>query len=86
MKIYANQLEQQLLKGLQSCYLIVGDEPLQLKEATDAIRKKAQSEGFTEREILHVDNKFKWDMLTASMGTLSLFAEKKINGVTFTNR
>ena len=78
MKIYANQLETQLLQGLQSCYLIVGDEPLQLKEATDAIRQKAKSQGFTEREVLHVDKKFKWEMLFASMGTMSLFAEKKI--------
>ena len=78
MKIYANQLDSQLTQGLQPCYLIVGDEPLQLKEATDAIRQKAQSDGFTEREVLHVDNKFKWEMLFASMGTMSLFAEKKI--------
>ena len=78
MKIYANQLDSQLSKGLQTCYLIVGDEPLQLKEATDSIRKKAQSEGFTEREIIHVDSKFKWEMLFASLGTMSLFAEKKI--------
>jgi DNA polymerase-3 subunit delta len=78
VKIYANQLESHLLKGLQSCYLIVGDEPLQLKEATDAIRQKAHSEGYSERERLNVDNKFKWEMLFASMGTMSLFAEKKI--------
>ena len=78
MKIYANQLETQLSQGLQPCYLIVGDEPLQLKEAVDSIRKKAQSEGFTERDVLHVDKKFKWEMLFASMGTMSLFAEKKI--------
>lgn len=78
MKIYANQLDSQLLKGLQSCYLIVGDEPLQLKETIDTIRQKAQSEGFTEREIIHVDSKFKWEMLYASLGTMSLFAEKKI--------
>lgn len=78
MKIYANQLAGQLSHGLQSCYLIVGDEPLQVMEAVDAIRNKAKSEGFTEREVMHVDTKFKWDMLFASMGTLSLFAEKKI--------
>lgn len=78
MKIYANQLESQLSQGLQSSYLIVGDEPLQIKEACDAIRAKAKSQGFTEREVLHVDAKFKWDMLFASMGTMSLFAEKKI--------
>ncbi len=78
MKIYANQLVSQLSKGLSPCYLIVGDEPLHLKEAVDAIRLKAKAEGFTERETLHVDKKFKWEMLFASMGTMSLFAEKKI--------
>lgn len=78
MKIYANQLSSQLAQGLQSCYLIVGDEPLQVMEAVDAIRNKAKNQGFTEREVLHVDNKFKWEMLFVSMGTLSLFAEKKI--------
>ncbi|MEZ5497461.1 MAG: DNA polymerase III subunit delta [Gammaproteobacteria bacterium] len=78
MKIYANQLESQLAQGLQSCYLIVGDEPLQLKEAADLIRNKAKLEGFVEREVLHVDNKFQWDILFASMGNMSLFAEKKL--------
>lgn len=76
MKIYANQLESQLVQGLQPCYLIVGDEPLQLKEAADSIRNKAKLEGFVEREVLHVDNKFQWDYLFASMGNMSLFAEK----------
>jgi len=78
VKIYQNQLETQLAQGLSGCYLIVGDEPLGVKEACDNIREKAKSEGFTEREVLHVDNKFKWDTLFASMGTLSLFAEKKL--------
>ncbi|MCF6289307.1 MAG: DNA polymerase III subunit delta [Proteobacteria bacterium] len=78
MKIYANQLASHLKQGLQSCYLIVGDEPLGLKEATDSIRKTAKLHGFTEREVLHVDAKFKWETLYASMGTMSLFAEKKI--------
>lgn len=78
MKIYPNQLTSQLTQGLQSCYLIVGDEPLQLKEACDEIRQTAKSHGFTEREVLHVDAKFKWETLFASMGTMSLFAEKKL--------
>ncbi len=78
MKIYPNQLDNTLKQGLQPCYLIVGDEPLQQQEAIDKIRQKAKTEGYTEREVLHVDKKFKWEMLFASMGTMSLFAEKKI--------
>ncbi len=78
MKIYANQLTNALNQGLSSCYLIVGDEPLQLMEAVDLIRSKAKSQGFTESEVLHVDKSFKWETLYSSMGTMSLFAEKKI--------
>jgi len=78
VKIFQNQLATQLVQGLSSCYLIVGDEPLGVKEACDRIRQKAKSQGFTEREVLHVDAKFKWETLFASMGTMSLFAEKKI--------
>jgi DNA polymerase-3 subunit delta len=78
VKIYANQLANTLSQGLSSCYLIVGDEPLQLMEAVDLIRSKAKAHGFTESEVLHVDKSFKWETLYSSMGTMSLFAEKKI--------
>lgn len=78
MKLYSNQLDAHLSQEFKSSYLIVGDEPLQLKEATDAIRAKAKSVGFLEREVLHVDKSFSWDTLQSSMGTMSLFAEKKL--------
>ncbi len=78
MKIYANQLANELKNGLQPCYLIVGDEPLQLQEASDAIRATAKTQGFSERQVLTVDKKFKWETLLSSLGTMSLFSEKKI--------
>ena len=78
MKLYANQLGKHLSEGLASCYLLVGDEPLQLQEATDAIRAKAQQEGFTEREPHQVDGSFQWHELQNSAGNMSLFASKRI--------
>lgn len=78
MKIYANQLNAELKNGLRPCYLVVGDEPLQLQEASDAIRATAKSHGFSERQVLTVDKKFKWETLLSSLGTMSLFSEKKI--------
>ena len=39
MKLYSNQLAGQLQKKLLPVYLLVGDEPLQLQEAGDAIKK-----------------------------------------------
>lgn len=78
MRLYANQFQSHIQNNLSSCYLLVGDEPLQKQEAFDAILKKARSEGFTERERHLVDAKFQWYELQNSSANLSLFAEKRI--------
>ena len=78
MRLYANQLGKHLSGDLLNCYLVVGDEPLQLQEACDAIKKKAQSLGFTEREAHQVDKTFKWHQLHDSAGNMSLFASKRL--------
>jgi len=78
MRLYSNQLKTHLKQGLLSTYLLVGDEPLQLQEAGDAIKAKAAAEGFSEREVYTVDNKFQWHELQNSAGNMSLFAAKRI--------
>lgn len=78
MRLYANQLSRHLSGDLLNCYLVVGDEPLQLQEACDAIKKKAQSQGYTERELHQVDKSFKWYQLSDSAGNMSLFSTKRL--------
>lgn len=78
MKIRIDQLSQQLEKKLAPVYLISGDEPLQIMEATDRVRAKARELGFIERIVMDVDKDFDWDMLTAEANSLSLFADKRI--------
>lgn len=78
MRLYANQFQAHINETLASCYLLVGDEPLQKQEAFDAILDKARREGFTERERHLVDAKFQWYDLQNSSANLSLFAEKRI--------
>lgn len=78
MKIYANQLPQQLGRGLSPVYLIFGDEPLQKIEAMDAIRQAARQQGFTERTALSADNQFSWDELFVNFNSLSLFSSQKL--------
>ena len=78
MKIYANQLPQKLQQGLQSVYLIFGDEPLQKIEAMDAIRAAAKHAGFEERQTLTADNSFDWQELTSAFNELSLFSSQKL--------
>jgi len=78
MKLRFDQLEAHLQKGLQPIYLLSGDEPLQLMEAGDAIRKRARESGYSEREVFHAESCFDWNGLLAASGSMSLFAEQRL--------
>jgi DNA polymerase-3 subunit delta len=78
LKIYADQFVRHLQGPLQNAYWISGDEPLQLRECTDALRNRCRSEGFAERDLHEVDKQFDWRMLAASGSELSLFADRKL--------
>jgi len=78
MKIKPEQLAGQLKKGLAPVYLITGDEPLISEESCDLLRKTLQKQGFSEREVMHVDASFNWEYLLECANALSLFAEKKV--------
>lgn len=77
-KLRSDQLNRALSSALAPIYLVSGDEPLLLQEASDAIRHAARTQGFNERELHHVDASFDWGILHASANSLSLFASKKI--------
>jgi len=64
MKLNFTQLKSHLEKQLQPVYFISGDEPFQLDESARLIREVAKSQGYTEREVYHVDRSFNWDQLT----------------------
>jgi len=78
MKIRPEHLSANISKGLSPVYLVTGDEPLLSEESCDAIRQTLHQQGFTEREVLHVDGNFSWEYLLECANALSLFAEKKI--------
>jgi DNA polymerase-3 subunit delta len=78
VKISADNLGAALARSPGSIYLVSGDEPLLVNEAADAIRAKARSEGFTERELHVVERGFDWQALLSQSRSLSLFAERKI--------
>lgn len=78
MRIRPEQLNAALQKGLVPVYFISGDEPLQLGEMADAVRKAARQAGFETREVFSADTGFEWNELTVSAGSLSIFADKKI--------
>jgi DNA polymerase-3 subunit delta len=78
MKLYPDKLDAALKKDLLPIYFFSGDEPLQLGEAADAVRRAAREQGFTEREVMHVEKGFDWNELLMASNAMSLFAEKRV--------
>lgn len=78
MKLNFTQLSSHLTKTLQPVYFISGDEPFQVDESVRQIRELAKSQGYTEREVYHVDRSFDWNQLSHSADSMSLFAERKV--------
>ncbi|MEH6544541.1 MAG: DNA polymerase III subunit delta [Porticoccaceae bacterium] len=79
MPLRPEHLDAHLKDSLASAYLITGDETLLVQEAADQIRATARAQGFSERQIYQVDNRyFDWDPLLAEANSPSLFADKKI--------
>ncbi|MFI9654055.1 DNA polymerase III subunit delta [Guyparkeria sp. GHLCS8-2] len=72
------EFEQRLARGLESLYVIGGDQPLLVQEARDAIVAKAREAGCEERLRFEVDGKFDWGALESQGASLSLFASQRI--------
>ena len=78
MRLRCEDLDNQPVDRLLPVYLISGDEPLQLGEAADAVRRQARQNGFSEREVLEQGPGFDWQSLSNAADSLSLFAERRI--------
>jgi DNA polymerase-3 subunit delta len=78
MRLKPEQLGSQLNKNLLPVYLVSGDEPLLLQEATDAIRAACRQQGFADREVYHADRNFDWQLLLEAGNSLSLFGDRKL--------
>lgn len=78
MPLRPEQLAAQLGKGLAPLYLVYGDEPLQIQEALDAIRRAARAQGFGEREVFAVEAGFDWNGFMQSAASSSLFGDRRL--------
>jgi len=78
MNISLQQLSNSLSNNFLNVYYVAGDEPLQKDEAVKNIRQAGIENGFTERVILDVDNKFDWGLLLAESQSMSLFGDKRL--------
>ena len=78
MQLRPEALDGHLAKSLAPVYAVHGDEPLLALEAADAVRAAARRKGFTEREVFEAARGFDWSAFRGSLGSLSLFASKRI--------
>ena len=78
MQIKPDQLDAHLQKTLASVYVVSGDEFLLVSESVAAIRKAAQAQGFSERQVYSVERGFDWNQLLQNAGNLSLFGDRQI--------
>lgn len=78
MKLYPDKLTAHLQKQTAPIYLLHGDEPLQIMELGDCLREHARTQGFEEREVLHVSDDADWSAFRESADSLSLFAERRL--------
>ncbi len=78
MPIRLAQLEAQLRSGLKPAYLISGDEPQQVEEAAELVRRAARDQGHEERVVLALEAGFDWSRLAEEARARSLFAQKRL--------
>ena len=90
MKLYPEKLhhylKEQAAKPTTRCYIISGDEPLLIQESCDLVRHALRQQGYTERELFHAEEGFKWQEVLYSANSMSLFAEKKLIEVRMSSR
>lgn len=77
MQSYPNRFEQTLQQGLPAFCLIFGDEPRQKLDCIEALRNKAKTQGFDERQSLVVDAQFEWQTLIDACMSMSLFSSRQ---------
>jgi DNA polymerase-3 subunit delta len=79
VKLTLEGLNAQLAERLLPVYLVAGDEPLLVAEASDAIRARARTLGFTEREVFFIERSGAvWDEIRQAAQSLSLFSSRRI--------
>ncbi len=79
MHLRPEQLASHLQKQLLPLYVVSGDEPLLVQEASDLIRRHAREQGCTDRQVIDASPKnFDWQEILSSASSMSLFSERKL--------
>ena len=77
MRLYPDKLDAHLARGAAPISLVHGDEPFQLGEIGDRLRRHARESGFEEREVV-VANAYAWASQfepSADLGPMVVFLD-----------
>ena len=78
MKVFPNQLANQLRQQLAPFYMLFGEENYLLNQAALEIRNAAKAQGFDEIIRFSLTAQFDWQELIQEYASLSLFSNRKI--------
>jgi len=78
VNVRPDDLPAQLARRLAALYVVHGDEPLLVLEASDAIRAAARAAGVADREVFVVERDFRWDAFLASNASMGLFGDRRL--------
>ena len=77
-RIFSEQLEANLVKGLKAFYLLSGQDLLLVDESKDQIIALARKQGFDEKIDVTINNETKWDDLFHLLQSTGLFSSRQI--------
>ena len=78
MELKPQQLTDHLSQTLLPIYMVSGEEPLQIDEVLQLLRRRAFDLGHQERQSYHAERSFDWSLLLSETTNLSLFSQKKL--------
>lgn len=79
MKLTGDQFPAALSKAaLKPCYWLAGNEPLQLKEAREALWLKAKQQGFEDCAVIDANAQFDWTYWQKDMYSRQLFSTQRL--------
>ncbi len=78
LRIYSEQLSQNLSKNLASIYLLAGNDSLLLVECEDRIMQSAIAQGFEEKSHITLDNTTNWEDIFEKVQSRGLFFTRQV--------
>ncbi|MEM9101417.1 MAG: DNA polymerase III subunit delta [Pseudomonadota bacterium] len=78
MRVYPESFSQTIHHQLPFLTWLHGEEQLLVEEGLEALRSLASQQGYSERQIFHVDKQFDWSEILFAVNDVGLFASRKV--------